>query len=26
VGMQFSPAELPKYLEGEVPAFAPRVS
>jgi peroxiredoxin len=21
VGMQFSPAELPKYLEGEVPAF-----
>jgi peroxiredoxin len=24
VGMQFSPAELPKYLEGEVPAFVPR--
>ena len=23
VGLQFSPSELPKYLEGEVPAFKP---
>jgi hydrogen peroxide-dependent heme synthase len=23
VGLQFSPSELPKYLEGEVPAFRP---
>jgi chlorite dismutase len=23
VGLQFSPAELPKYLEGELPAFVP---
>jgi peroxiredoxin len=26
VGLQFSPAELPRYLEGEVPAFLPGVS
>ena len=25
-GLQFSPAELPKYLEGDVPAFAPPAS
>ena len=24
VGLQFSPAELPRYLEGEVPALVPR--
>ena len=26
VGLQFSPSELPKYLEGEVPAFLEAVS
>jgi hydrogen peroxide-dependent heme synthase len=26
VGLQFSPSELPKYLEGEVPAFKPASS
>ena len=26
VGLQFSPSELPKYLEGEVPAFEPASS